>query len=194
MIYTNNMLKDKYKNYANINTKIERDIKNGKYIRVVKGLYETNKNTSGYLLAGSIYGPSYLSFDFALAYYDLIPERVVNYTSATFNKKKKKRYNTPFGVYLYQDVPPSAYYLGVNLIKEGDYYYQIATAEKALCDKLYTISPLKNRTNLIHLLEDDLRIDKEDIMKLNLNDIKILSNKYNCSNVRLFYKYLESVK
>lgn len=194
MIYTNNMLKDKYKNYANINTKIERDIKNGKYIRVVKGLYETNKNTSGYLLAGSIYGPSYLSFDFALAYYDLIPERVVNYTSATFNKKKKKRYNTPFGVYLYQDVPSRVYYLGVNLIKEGDYYYQIATAEKALCDKLYTLSPLKNRTNLIHLLEDDLRIDKEDIMKLNLNDIKILSNKYNCSNVRLFYKYLESVK
>jgi hypothetical protein len=194
MIYTNNMLKDKYKNYANINTKIERDIKNGKYIRVVKGLYETNKNTSGYLLAGSIYGPSYLSFDFALAYYDLIPERVVNCTCAIFNKKKKKRYNTPFGVYLYQDVPSRVYYLGVNLIKEGDYYYQIATAEKALCDKLYTLSPLKNRTNLIHLLEDDLRIDKEDIMKLNLNDIKILSNKYNCSNVRLFYKYLESVK
>jgi hypothetical protein len=194
MIYTNNMLKDKYKNYANINTKIERDIKNGKYIRVVKGLYETNKNTSGYLLAGSIYGPSYLSFDFALAYYDLIPERVVNCTCAIFNKKKKKRYNTPFGVYLYQDVPSRVYYLGVNLIKEGDYYYQIATAEKALCDKLYTLSPLKNRTNLIHLLEDDLRIDKEDIIKLNLNDIKILSNKYNCSNVRLFYKYLESVK
>lgn len=55
-------------------------------------MYETDSNTPGYLLAGSIYGPSYLSFDFALAYYDLIPERVVNYTSATFGKKKKKNF------------------------------------------------------------------------------------------------------
>lgn len=48
----------------------------GEYTKVVKGIYETNSDTAGYLLAGSIYGPSYLSFDFALSYYGMIPEAV----------------------------------------------------------------------------------------------------------------------
>ncbi len=39
-----------------------------------------------------IYGPSYLSFEFV--YYSLIPETVVNFTSATVEKKGEAIYNT----------------------------------------------------------------------------------------------------
>lgn len=70
--------------------RLARLVKYGTYIPVVRGLYETDRSTPGYLLAGSIYGPSYLSFDFALAYYGLIPEAVYAFTSATFEKKKAK--------------------------------------------------------------------------------------------------------
>ncbi|WP_425756007.1 type IV toxin-antitoxin system AbiEi family antitoxin domain-containing protein [Ihubacter sp. rT4E-8] len=91
MIQTTSMLLTQLQDYANPNTKLSRLVKNGNYYPIVNGLYETEKDTPGYLLAGSIYGPSYLSFDFALAYHGLIPEMVFTFTSATFEKKKKKR-------------------------------------------------------------------------------------------------------
>lgn len=60
MLLTSNVLKDNLPNYSNKNNKISREIKNGNLIKIIKGLYETDKNTAGHLLASSIYGPSYL--------------------------------------------------------------------------------------------------------------------------------------
>ena len=190
MILTNNMIKENLKEYSNPNTKICREIKKGKLIKIINGLYETDSSVNGYLLAGSIYGPSYLSFDFALSYYGLIPEKVTAYTSATLNKKKKKAYNNQFGSYLYRDVPEKVYPLGIKLIEEGNYSYQIASPEKALCDKLYTLSPLKNMKELENVLFNDLRIDIDEFNKLNLQDIEEISNSYNSTNVSLLYRYI----
>ena len=190
MILTNNMIKENLKEYSNKNTKICREIKKGKIIKIINGLYETDSSVNGYLLAGSIYGPSYLSFDFALYYYGLIPEKVTAFTSATCNKKRKKIYNNQFGTYLYRDVPEKVYPLGIKLVEEGDYSYQIANPEKALCDKLYTLTPLKNLTELENVLFKDLRIDIDEFNKLNLEDIEEISNSYNSSNVYLLYKYM----
>lgn len=75
--------------YKNQKAKLGRMVKSGEYFPIVKGLYETEKNTAGYLLAGSIYGPSYLSLEFALAYYGMIPEAVYTFTSVTYDKKRK---------------------------------------------------------------------------------------------------------
>ena len=194
MILTNNMIKENLKEYSNKNTKICREIKKGNLIKIVNGLYETNSSVNGYLLAGSIYGPSYLSFDFALSYYGLIPEKVTAFTNATFNKKRKKMYNNQFGTYLYRDVPEKVFPLEVKLVKEGDYSYQIATPEKALCDKLYTLSPLKNMKKLENVLFNDLRIDVDEFNKLNLQDIEQISNSYNSTNVNLLYRYMKRNK
>lgn len=190
MILTNNMIKENLKEYSNKNTKICREIKKGNLIKIVNGLYETNPSINGYLLAGSIYGPSYLSFEFALSYYGLIPEKVTSFTSATCNKKRKKVYNNQFGTYSYRDVPEKVYPLGIRLVEEGDYSYQIATPEKALCDKLYTLSPLKNLKELENVLFYDLRIDIDEFHKLNLQDIEEISNFYNSTNVHLLNKYM----
>ena len=190
MILTNNMIKENLKEYSNPNTKICREIKKGNLIKIVNGLYETDSSVNGYLLAGSIYGPSYLSFDFALSYYGLIPEKVTAFTNATSNKKRKKIYNNQFGTYLYRDVPEEVYPLGIKLVEEGDYSYQIATPEKALCDKLYTLSPLKNMKELENVLFNDLRIDMDEFNKLNLQDIEEISNSYNSTNVNLLYRYM----
>ena len=190
MILTNDIIKNKYQNYANKNMKISREIKKGNLIKIVNGLYETNSKVNGYLLANSIYGPSYLSFDFALFYYGLIPEKVTTYTSATCEKKKKKEYNNQFGTYMYRDVPTLVYPLGIKIIEEDEYFVQIATPEKALCDKLYTISPVKNYGELENLLFDDLRIDEDELKKLNIDDIEELSNSYHCSNVTMLYRYM----
>ena len=163
-------------------------------LKIINGLYETDKNTPGYYLATSIYGPSYLSFDFALYYYGLIPEKVLVYTNATFDKKKKKEYQTPFGVFMYRDVPKEVYYMGIKLIEEKNYSYQIATPEKALCDKLYTLSPVKNITEMENLLINDLRIDMLEFKKLNLKDIEVFSKLYHSTNVKILFKYLRRIK
>lgn len=190
MIITNDMAKYKLNNYSNKNNKISREIKKGKLFKIITGLYETDPNTPGYLLASSIYGPSYISFDFALSYYSLIPERVSTITCATFNKKKRKQYNTKFGVFTYKDVPSSVYPEEILLKQENNYSYQIATKEKALCDKLYSLKPLKNLSNLETMLFNDLRIDIEEFKKINIKKIEKLSNLYHSTNVTLLLKYL----
>ena len=190
MIITYDMAKYKLNNYSNKNNKISREIKKGKLFKIITGLYETNPNTPGYLLASSIYGPSYISFDFALSYYGLIPERVSTITCATFNKKKRKQYNTKFGVFTYKDVPSSAYPEEILLKQENNYSYQIATKEKALCDKLYSLKPLKNISNLENMLFNDLRIDIDEFKKINIKKIEKLSNLYHSTNVTLLLKYL----
>ena len=190
MIITNDIFKENLPNYANKNTKLSREVKAGRLFKIINGLYETNPNTPGYLLAGSIYGPSYISFEYALAYYGLIPERVSTITCATFNKKKKKNYDTSFGVFTYRDIPNLVYPEEIILKTEGDYSYQIATPEKALCDKFYTLSPLTNYNDLENILFNDLRIDEEEFQKLDADKIERLSNLYHSTNVNLLARYM----
>ena len=190
MLITNKVLKENMQNYSNKDTKLSREVKAGKIFKIINGLYETNANTPGYLLAGSIYGPSYISFEYALSYYGLIPERVSTVTCATFNKKKKKKYDTSFGIFTYRDIPDLAYPEEIILKTEGDYSYQIATPEKALCDKLYSLEPINNYDNLQNMLFNDLRIDEDEFNKLNVSKVEKLSNLYHSTNVTLLAKYM----
>ena len=76
MLKTTGMLNDELMEYSNPGAAIRRMMDNKRLFKVRHGLYETNANIPGICLAIHIYGPSYLSFDFALSYYDLIPEAV----------------------------------------------------------------------------------------------------------------------
>ncbi len=184
MIKTTDMMLEELKNYASPKTKLSRMVQKGECFQIVKGLYETSRNVSPYLLAGSIYGPSYISFAYALSYYGLIPEQVYTITSACFDKKKKKKYETLFGIFTYRDVPREVFPLEIKLENEGEYWYRIATPEKALCDQLYSVSPVKNNQELYELLTDNLRIEEEELRKLNRAKIEGLSEKYHSSNVK----------
>ena len=121
MIITSNIAKNFLSKYSNKDTKLLRNVRDGKLIKIINGLYETNVNTPGYLLATSIYGPSYISFEYALCFYGLIPERVNVITCATFDKKKKKQFKTFFGTFTYRDIPVLAYPEEVILKEENNY-------------------------------------------------------------------------
>lgn len=88
--------------YDSPKSKLSRMAKSGEYFPITKGIYETDRYTPAYLLAGSIYGPSCISFEYALSFYGMIPEAVYTVTSATFVKKKK--FETAFGTFTYRDV------------------------------------------------------------------------------------------
>jgi len=195
MIITTQQLKEQYSDYVDINGKIVRDIKNGKLFPLVKGIYETNPNTHGSRIAQFIYGPSYLSFDYVLHYQGLIPEAVYNtFTCATYNKKKIKTYTNSFGTFIYRDVPKAVFSLGVLAFQDGGYSYQVATAEKALCDKLYTISPVKTIKDLKRLLFEDLRIDEDRFNELSKEDILELAPLYRSTNLNLLEKLIKGEK
>ena len=190
MIKTTKMLCEELDGYRDRPNKIARMVRSGALVPVVRGLYETDAGASPWPLAGCIYGPSYISFDSALSYYDLIPEAGRSITSATFRKGRAKSYETPFGVFLYRDVPASAFPFGIATRREGDASFRIATPEKALCDQLYTEAPIANRGELEALLYDHLRLDMEDLAALNIDDIDFLAERYRSRNVRRLARYL----
>ncbi len=194
MIKTTAMILEELSDYKSPQDKLARLVKSGKYIPIKRGLYETDKKVASYLLAGSIYGPSYISFEFALSFYGLIPEKVVAVTSASFEKKKKKFYQTKFGNFSYKDVPSIIFPLGINILKEGNYYFRMASPEKALCDKLYDTSVVVNQKELLQLLEEDLRIYIDDLRDLDYNFIKQIAEIYPSSNVKKFALLLRRLR
>ena len=180
--------------YANPNTKIQRLIKDKKLFKIKQGLYETNININPFYLTNIIYGPSYISFQTALSYYGMIPERVYAITSATLNKHKSKEYKNEFGTYLYNDVPSNAFPYGILRIEENEYCYFIATKEKALCDMLYEYSPVFSMKEIEKLLFDDLRIDEEKFNSLDMNFLIELASLYKNTNHKYLIKYVRSKK
>ena len=191
MIFTSSMLVEQLREYSDPFGKIKRMKNSGSLFQLTRGLYETDPKVPGYCLAGAIYGPSYLSFDYALATYGLIPEAVYTFTSATFEKKKAKEYENHYGRFSYRDVPSDAYPFGIVIKEENGYVYRIATPEKAFCDKLYIMPPVMSQKELANLLFDSLRIDQTEFEKLNTDDILEIAPKYCCNNLKYLMKYLE---
>lgn len=193
MIKTTAIMLQELNNYKNPRDKLAHMVKKKECIPVIQGLYETNPATPGYRLANTICSPSYLSFEFALSYHGLIPEAVYNFTSATFEKKKKKEFKTPFGMFTYRDVPSAAYPYGIECVSENGYTFQIASPEKALCDELYIQSPITSQKELKELLFDGLRIDWDLFCRLNMDDIQFLNSKYHCTNIQKLTKTMERI-
>ena len=96
------MLLDVLEGYARPRDKITQWLNRGIIVRIKKGLYVfgeslRRKPYSRELLANLIYGPSYLSLEWALQYYGLIPERVEALTSVTTGRSRK--FSTPAGLF-----------------------------------------------------------------------------------------------
>ena len=195
MLVSFDALAQQFAGYTDVKGKIRREVQGGRLVQVARGLYETDARTDGKYLAGAIYGPSYLSFDYALSVHALIPEAVYGtYTSATFRKGKTKRYENAFSIFLYRDIPAAVYPLGVEIKVEGGYSYQIASPEKALCDKLYSLSPVNSERALKELLFDDLRIDEAAFFALQKDDILRLAPLYRATNLKFIAKFLAEKK
>ncbi|MGI6137317.1 MAG: hypothetical protein GX959_03530 [Clostridiales bacterium] len=190
MIISTKGLLQELKEYANPMAKISRMVKNGEIIPVIRGMYVRDKNISRNVLAGAIYGPSYVSFETALAHYGLIPERVYSVTSATFRKRRTKCYRTKLGTFFYTDIPAKAYPYGLRYIAEQGTGYFMASPEKAICDKLYSVSPCQSQKELEYILFDNLRIDEDMFWSLDLGLMCSLANLYNNTTIKVLVKYI----
>jgi hypothetical protein len=186
-------LKESLKEYASPKAKITHMLKARKIIKIRRGLYITPDNPSMSLktLANKIYAPSYISFEYALAYYGMIPEKVQTITSASSGKNKKKIFHTPVGDFLYQSINITAYPHGIERQEENGSPFLIAGKEKALCDTLSKAGSIISIKALQRLLFDDLRIDPGVLLTLNTRDVEFLSELYNRKAVTLFAGFLK---
>ena len=181
--------------YANPRAKITRLLRRGDLLRLKRGVYIEPESVRDVFVKGKaanrMYGPSYVSFAYALRWYGLIPEHVVHMTSATFNKGRKKRYDTPVGTFFYQDVPASAYPYGITFMGEAPRRFLIALPEKALCDELYRISGIRSIQRVKTLLFEDLRLDPDEFSKLKRKTLIHFSKYYKATTLSTFAKFLE---
>ncbi len=183
-----------FADYANPKARIGRLVRQGILYRLKRGLYikaEGAQNT--YLLgkaANRLYGPSYVSFVYALRWYGLIPEHVAHITSATYGKRRTKRYDTPVGSFFYQDIPAGAYPYGVMLAGKDQNRFLMASAEKALCDELFRISGIRSVRRMEPLLFEDLRLDQALFGQLDHGVLISLAGKYNTLTLETFLNFL----
>lgn len=117
---------------------LERGLKVGLFTKVRRGLYILKTDPPAEQeLANLIYRPSYLSFEYALAYYNLLPEMPYSTTSAT--TKPTKTIEVENRRFTYTHIKPKAY-TGYQVITANDSQFLLAEPEKALVDYLYLVS------------------------------------------------------
>ena len=190
MVISTSILKNKYKNYASPLDKIKRDADKGLLFRLTNGLYETDANVDPCFLASFILSPSYLSFDWALSYYGLIPEKVIAITSASLSVKKSKTFINKFGRYEYRDVPKDVFSEGLTYIKSDEYIVKIATREKAICDSLSKWRVVRNIKELKELLFIDKRFDEQEFACCDFDLLLRLASLYKKTNLELLTKLI----
>ena len=190
MVITTSILRNQYNGYSNPLDKIKRDAESGVIFRLTRGIYETNRNIDPCFLASSILSPSYLSFDWALSYYGLIPEKVVAITSASLNIRKNKTFSNVFGRFEYSDIPSNVFSEGLTYLENGDYIVKIATKEKAICDSLSKWRVVSNISELKELLFIDKRIDEEEFTKSDFRLMSRLASLYHKTNLDLLVKFI----
>lgn len=97
-------------------------------------------------MANALYQPSYISFEYALAYHNLLPEMPYGVTSAT--TKPTRLFTTDTTSFSYRTIKKLAY-TGYTLVKKEDRSFLIAEPEKAYADYLYFVAlkkmPLNDR-------------------------------------------------
>ncbi len=191
MIYDFQSLRIKYKEYSNIYQKINNECKKGILVKIKRGLYSDDLYNDKEVIANICYNPSYISFEYALSYYGIIPEFVSTYTSATFGKKNNKIYHMKDSTFDYRSVPDEVFPMGILIMKNSKgISYKIASKEKALCDLLYSKYPVRSIKDLKTLLFEDMRIDENEFFKMNFEFIKEIAPLYHSNSLNVLKKYL----
>jgi hypothetical protein len=165
--------------YKNPRVKLNYLLKIRALVRIKKGIYIFGEKFakqpySSEVLANMIYGPSYVSLEWACQHYRLIPEKVTTVTSVT--TKRSKQFQTPIGLFTYDHLPSDVFPVGVTLIKFSEKQQAlIATKEKALADLLvFRRGFFSSKKHFEETLFEDLRVEEDDLKSLNfelLNEI-----------------------
>lgn len=131
--------------------KIARMIEAGQLISLRRGLYVSRRDLDPLCLAGSIYGPSYISFESALSWHGMIPEGVTEVLSATI--RRAASFENTFGRFSFQPIPKAVYPVGVTRVTESDLPFLMASPTKALIDRIAREPAFRSMADVARWLE-----------------------------------------
>ena len=212
---------------AEINREILRMVADGILHRVKRGLYVRGSFVPGgaaglgtaslgelrMLLAGALYGPSYVTGETALRVHGLVRLAAVSgehcITSVTAGKNRSKSFDTAFGRFAYHDIPQEAFDWGVQTHLtdrlRGDEFgagvapgeYRLAGPEKALCDAVYLRArhagrrgPQRGLRNLVDILYEDIGLDQAAASSVDIDIVWKMQHHYPSSAVGALAGYL----
>ena len=180
--------------YVNPRAFLSRLVKTGELIRLKNGFYvvaeKIKKEPVPYpQIANLLYGPSYLSFEWALSFYGLIPEGVYVITSTSMVKSKS--YQTPLGTFDYHSLSQDRYAIGIDQQANAAGNFLIATPEKALADLVHakTRDVETAKEMLVDLIEAR-RIDEENLKQFNKTHLWDIAESYRSQPVHLLVNAL----
>jgi len=115
------------------------------FLKIRNGLYALRADPpTEEAIANRLYPPSYISFEYALSHYGIIPESVYTITSATTRITREFVVNNKS--FAYSRIKKQAY-RGYKTEKIGGLTVLIAEPEKALADYLYFVDLKKKLLN-----------------------------------------------
>ncbi len=167
--------------YTNPHDLIARMVKKGELIRLKNGFFVIAEKIADSpvpyeQIANLLYGPSYLSFEWALSYYGFIPEGVYVITSTAATKSKS--FKTPLGTFDYMYLSHNRYAIGIDQKENAAGKFLIATPEKALADLVHLKSKKLTGKELIIDLVEARRIDEHHLRNLNKNHLLEIATNY----------------
>ena len=185
--------------YSKPRDKITKLLSSGAIVRIKKGLYcfgeaLRKEPVSREYVANLIYGPSYISLEYALHYHGLIPERVEVVTSVT--TRRSRRFTTPLGVFTYRSLRSPRYATGAMLEPEASTAFLIAAPEKALADKVWADKRFsgKRLVDFASYLLEDLRIDEQALDLLSVTRLEEVRKAYDSAKIDRLVRYLERLR
>lgn len=184
-------LLDALQGYAQPRMKISTLLAKGVIVRVKKGLYifgesQRRQPFCRELLANLVYGPSYISLEYALSYHGLTPERVETVTSVTCGRSRI--FETPVGIFTYRMIPLEAYRTGMDRVElDGGRSFLIAIPEKALADRVVAErgAGISTQKELYDFLLNNLRVDPTVLRELDAARLMEIAVHYRSRRVRL---------
>jgi len=183
--------------YQRPNDKISELLKSKELISIRRGLYIIGPkmdlpSPEPFLIANHLRGPSYVSLESALSYWNMIPERAYEISSVT--TKTSKIYKTPVGRFSYKKLKTPYYSYGIkNVEYSPKQKILIASREKALCDKIVLTPKINLRSvkQTQEFLTEDLRMDNEVLSKLDTKVIELwIKNAPKKSSLKMLVKTL----
>jgi hypothetical protein len=144
-------MRDALAGLADWKGKIARMLGTGELVSLRRGLYASRRNLDPRCLAGPIYGPSYVSFETALAWHGMIPEGIAEILSAT--PKRPAAFENDFGRFRYLTIPKKVYPVGILRVTESHLPFLIASPTKALVDRIAREPGFRSMTDVARWME-----------------------------------------
>lgn len=166
-------------------------LKNGFYLIVDKIQEGSNTVVPYEQIANLLYGPSYVSLEWALSFYGMIPERVHTITSMTLGRYKE--FTTPVGDFTYHPLSADRYAIGITQHQASGFIggFLMATPEKALADIVYRDCKGMDISQLKHELLESKRIDEEILHSLDKKLLAAIGNNYRSKSVKHLVDIIE---